>query len=204
MIDEMAEVREYLGGKKPTAPTEYRCIYLLARYFVYYEKMDEVAATRRILDWGRSVGYKFEIRVSRIVYHVIHKPLPLRDGTTVRISNTELDEIERRFRKPKMRLLALGLISYGKVMADETGVVDVSVLGLCDWLGLSRSSVIRWMDVMERDGFLVKIMQKKRSKRIRTPVTRIKLLVPLDPAGEHEVRENDVHSLAREFLSLPQ
>lgn len=196
MIDEMAEVRAYLAGKKPTARTEYRCIYLLARYYVYCCGMDEPTATNKILDWGRhEVGYEFSIRVSRVVYYAIHKPRPLRENVTVHINDNDIAEIKARFAKKKIRTFALGMLAYAKCAADEDGVFDVSIVGMADWLGLTLSSVRRWLPILEENGFIQKITQRKRKKKFRTPISKFKMLIPLVNEGAYEIRENDITDL---------
>lgn len=199
MIDEMAEVRAYLNGKKPTPQTQYRCAYLLARYYVA-QGMDERDATRAILRWGQSVGCWFNVQVSQIVYYAIHKPRPLRDGVVVYINDEDVSLIKALFHKPKIQTLALGLIAYAKAMADDEGVFDISIIGLADWLQLPRSSVNRWLDMMIDAGFVQKIFQKKRSKKIRTPSTRLQLLYPISLHGRYPVRENAVVELASELF----
>lgn len=197
MIDEMAEVRAYLAGKKPTARTEYRCIYLLARYYVYCCGMDEPTATTRILDWGRhEVGYEFSIRVSRVVYYAIHKPRPLREDVTVFINDNDIAEIKARFAKRKIRLLALGMLAYAKCTADENSVFDVSVVGMADWLGLTLSSVRRWLTILEECGFMQKITQRKRKKKFRTPISKFKILIPLVNEGQYAIRDNNIADIA--------
>lgn len=196
MIDEFAEVLEYLNGKRPTKKTEYRCIYLLARYCAELE-LDEQTATRLILHWGRhEVGYEFSIRVSHVVFYALAKPLPIRRGEKVMICQGELLDIKDRFRKPKMRLLALGLLAYAKAMADDNGVFDISIVGLNDWLGLNLSSTNRWLKVMEEEGFIERIPVRKRAKRMRTPITKMRMLMPYQLCGMYEISENDVFGLA--------
>ena len=203
MIDEMAEVREYLGGKAPARKLEYRCTYMLARYFVN-QGMDEQTATREILRWGRDVGFHFTVRVSRVVYYALIKPRPLTDGVVVYINEDDIAEIRSRFRKPKIRLLALGLIAYAKAHLAEPGLqpgtFDISVIGLCDWLGLNRASVYRWLEKMAEEGFLKQTFVRKREKRMFNPPSRFTLLIPLTNSGPYAVRENNVFDIADALL----
>lgn len=199
MIDEVEEVKEYLSGKDVGALYEYHAVYLMARYFLSIG-LDGIQTREKIFEWGSRCGHYIQCSVNRAIAHAKENKAQLRDGVTVYISDEDIHEINRRFDNHRIKFLALAMLAYGKIVADENGVCDISVVGLSGWLGMDYSSVRRWIKELIDYAYIENIPMQHRKSKKRKPVSRIKFLVPLKNEGRYVINGNNVAALANELF----
>lgn len=195
MIDEIAEVKDYINGKNVSSLYEYRAVYLMARYYLS-QGLNRFEVRDKIFEWGNRVGHFIRCNVNNAVSHASMNQKPLRSGVTTRISDDDIREINRHFDNRRVKWLALAVLAYGKAVADEHGECDISLVGLAEWLDLDYSSVRRWIKEMIDFSYIEKIDVPRRKSKKRNPVSRIRFLVPLRNIGEHIVEGNNIAALA--------
>lgn len=195
MIDEVAEVKDYLNGKHVSSLCEYRAIYLMARYFLA-EGLTGFEVRDKIFEWGNKHGHFIRCNVNNTISHAKQNQKPLRSDTVVYISDEDIRVINSHFDNRRVKWLALAVLTYGKAVADERGECDISLVGLAQWLDLDYSSVRRWIQEMIDFSYIEKIETQRRKSKKRNPVSRIRFLVPLKNEGQHKVEGNNIAALA--------
>lgn len=195
MIDEVAEVQDYLSGKHVSSLCEYRAIYLMARYFLA-EGLTGFEVRDKIFEWGNKHGHFIRCNVNKTISHAKQNTKPLRANTVVYISTDDIRLINSHFDNRRVKWLALAILAYGKAVADANGECDISLIGLAQWLDLDYSSVRRWVQEMIDFSYIEKIETQKRKSKKRNPVSRIRFLAPLVNEGEYRVIGNNIAALA--------
>lgn len=196
MLNEVKEANRYLEGKDIVQENLYRVCFTILKLY-HYQGMSKLSAREAIFEWATKNGIYIPYSVNSIIGYIWdYDKRRISECDSVRVSDEDIREINRRFDRKKTKLVALALLCYGKVYGDSKGEFSLSYAELSAWVGLGMSSV-RKIYVPELIGFnyIATVNGKgafhKHSKVLHQR-TRFKLLVPVKDEGEHIVTEDVV------------
>lgn len=208
MIDEVLEVREYLEKKKMLREDRRS----MAAYYIARWYAEEGYSFREIRDavfkWAKESGNYLVCDVNSIVDSAIKCKDRLTDTVVVKVSETDVNRIVKRFDGKNIRLVALGLLCYAKVHADSNGEFDLSLRPFSDWIGKDRGTIMRrWLPEIEaleyaerKNGVRKFNWRNKKSSRVGRAPTRMHMLVPIRNTGQYILNGNDIRGLYNEIF----
>ena len=200
MIDEVAEVKQYLDGNGlEDSRNHYRACYMITRYYkglglTKGEIFQEVTA------WIGKYGLKPKFSVVSCISAAYENDNELRDGATVRISGDDADRIRLYTRTKEDRRVALALLCCAKCYTEEDGSFVASASGLSSWLGMDVSNLRqRQLRHLLEFGFVERVYDdstlKGWKKNYYRRASRFRLLVPYDNTGQWALEHNDIRKL---------
>jgi len=208
MVDEVAEVKQFLDGKHLEHKRDYyRACYLITRF---YKKLghSEEQTFLEVAAWVRKYELKLDFSLAGCVAAAYANPYDLRCGTTVRISQQDAEYIRMYSTNKQDRRVALALLCCAKAYANERGEFNASSCALATWLGMDSANIrSRHIDRLDRLGYLKRIdrvdtMHGWQKNYWRTSY-RFKILVPYDLDGEWVLMHNDIQTLYEQVFGEP-
>nr|WP_297935275.1 hypothetical protein [uncultured Lachnoclostridium sp.] len=209
MINEVLLVEDLLNGKGVNERCMYQHCYLMSKYFLQ-QGLDPLTVKEKIFSWatGQNIFLDVtEINVNQIVYRAAHDKNRLRENTIVKISSHDLEEIKKRFDKPKTRKVALAFLCYAKAIANSDNEFNVSLLAFSNWLHLSYSSLrMTYLPELIFWGYLEKINASNKKiyawdSKAKSNMQRFKFLVNFKNVGEHQLVDNNIDVLYDECFN---
>lgn len=208
MIDEVAEVKQYLDGKwLDNKRSYYRACYMVTRYYKG-QGLDEEHIFLEVARWVRENGLKLEFSLAGCVASALSNPHELRSGTRVKISQEDADHIKFFSSNKQDRRVALALLCCAKVYANKDGEFGASSCTLAAWLGMDSANIrSRHIKRLEKLGYLKRIgrMDTMRgwAKNYWRTSSRFKILVPYSQDGQWELVDNDIQKLYEQVFDEP-
>lgn len=204
LINEILEVQEYLDGKNINKKCLYRTCFMLAKWYKQ-QGLSNVEIREKIFEWGKKYNIYIKYNVNSIIYQALEDKHRLRgDEAVVRISQSDIDEITRRFDSVPCRKTALGILCYAKVSADRDNEFNISALALSNWLHLYSSNMSsRYIKEMIDFEYIQKInstVTYSWDKNVKSNSLNLKILVPIENKGEHILVDNDIEGLFDEIF----
>lgn len=208
MIDEVAEVKEYLDGNKlDNKQIYYRACWMVAKY---YKKLglEESDCFIKVAEWVRKYDLKFNFSLAGCVASSYTNARDLRCGTTVRISQNDANTIRMYSINKQDRRVALALMCCAKAYAGEDGSFGASSCALASWLGVDDANVRgRIIPRLVKIGFAEKLesadTMRGWQKNYYRNAYRFRLKVPYDQDGEWELQRNDIRTLYEQVFMEP-
>lgn len=203
MIDEVAEVKQYIDGHNLDNPdNHYRAVYMMAKF---YRDMgfDRKTTFRKISEWVREYELTPPFSIMSAVVAGYNNENKLRCGTTVCISSEDILLISLHALNRTDKMVALALLCCAKAFADSKGVFVASVSALSSWTGLDRSNMLnRQIKRLEKAGYLKRFLSQSsmrgwKENYLRNK-SRFKILVDYDMDGEYKLVDNDIRRLYEE------
>lgn len=199
MINEILEVQEYLDGNNINKKCLYRTCFMLAKWYKQ-QGLSNVEIREKIFEWGKTYNIYIKYNVNSIIYQALEDKHRLRgDEAVVRISQSDIDEITRRFDSVPCRKTALGILCYAKVSADSDNEFNISALALSNWLHLDSGHMSgRYLKELMDFEYIKKVHNSSTfswDKNIKSTSLRLKLLVPFDNKGDYILANNDIEHL---------
>lgn len=204
MINEILEVQEYLDGKNINKKCLYRTCFMLAKWYKQ-QGLSNVEIREKIFEWGKTNNIYIKYNVNSIIYQALEDKHRLRgDEAVVRISQSDIDEITRRFDSASCRKTALGILCYAKVTADRDNEFNISALALSNWLNLNSGHMSgRYLKELLDFEYVEKVNNISTfswDKNVKSTSLRLKLLVPIENKGEYTLEENNIDKLYNEVF----
>lgn len=199
LINEILEVQEYLDGKNINKKCLYRTCFMLAKWYKQ-QGLSNVEIREKIFEWGKTYNIYIKYNVNSIIYQALEDKHRLRgDEAVVRISQSDIDEITRRFDSVPCRKTALGILCYAKVSADRDNEFNISALALSNWLNLNSGNLSAlYLKELNDFEYIQKIKNEKTyswDKNVKSNSLRMKLLVPIENKGDYILGNNDIEKL---------
>lgn len=208
MIDEVAEVKQYLDGKGlEDSQNYYRACYMITKY---YKKLglskDETFL--KTAEWVRHYNLTLSFSLISCVSAAYANETELRCGATVRISKADADCIRMYSRNRQDRRVALALMCCAKALAEKDGSFIASSGALASWLGMDACNMRgRYLRRLEEFGFMEKLKNNNRmhgwQKNYYRNALRFRLKVPVDEGGEWMLQYNDIRKLYEQVFGEP-
>lgn len=209
MINEVLLVEDLLSGKGVNERCMYQHCYLMSKYFLQ-QGLDPSKVREKIFSWATSQKIFLdvtEINVNQIVYRAAHDKNRLRENTIVKISSHDLEEIKKRFDRPKTRKVALALLCYAKAAANSDNEFVLSVLAFSNWLHISCNSVrTSYLPEIIFFGYLEKVSTPNKKiyawdSKAKSKAQKFKLLVDFKNVGEYQLIDNNIDVLYDECFN---
>lgn len=205
MINEVAEVQEYLKGEKIDKENLYRICYLLCKWYKQ-QGLSRIQIREALFAWGKEQNVYIQYNVNDIIDKVFEDKKPLKTGRTVKISTADIDEINRRFDNKKTKLVALAMLCYAKANADKDKEFSVSSVALGAWLGIHRSTIKRKHIKELADYDYLKIVQTPKNTFTweaseASKSCRYHMNVDLRNSGECVLQDNNITELYERAFS---
>lgn len=177
---------------------------MLAKWYKQ-QGLSNVEIREKIFEWGKKYNIYIKYNVNSIIYQALEDKHRLRgDEAVVRISQSDIDEITRRFDSVPCRKTALGILCYAKVSADRDNEFNISALALSNWLHLYSSNMSsRYIKEMIDFEYIQKInstVTYSWDKNVKSNSLNLKILVPIENKGEHILVDNDIEGLFDEIF----
>ena len=209
MIDERLVVLDLLDGVGINKNCIYGHCYLLAKYYLQVEGLNELDTRKKIFGWATKTKLYLntdEINVNQIIYKAQQDKTPLREKPILGISDVELRQIIIRFNKKKTRRIALAILCYAKAAGDKDGNFNISISGLANWLHCSRSSLYEHINILKEYRFIEKQakegQRKSWNKKTKSQQGAYRILIPLsEDAADHYLFSNDIDTLTEECFA---
>lgn len=204
MIDEVLEVKQYLAGDPVSERGRYRAAYQLARWYTQ-EGYDFKTTRNKIFEWARATNNYLKYNVNDIVTAARNHNERLKDNVTVRISESDVNEIVRLFDNMNTRKLALALLCYAKVYANKDGEFSVSMSAISEWIGVVKQNVsqrhlpelvtLEYIERVSDNSPVAYWHRKKKNYTHKYKTTRLRINASLYNAGKFELHDNDIDKL---------
>lgn len=203
MINEVLEVEEYLAGKNISKKCLYRICYMLAKW--YKQKgMSHIEIRQAIFDWGKKHGVYITYNLNSIIYQALADKHRLRGKTEVWISESDIEEITKRFDSKNCRKLALAILCIAKVSADNENSFSAPVTALSNWVQIDAGSCSkRYLPEMIDFGYISKLDSEKVYSwkgKAKSTSSQFTILVPIDGCKGHLLKENNISGLYDEIF----
>lgn len=209
MVDEVYEVKEYLGGKRVSERGRYRAAFFVARW--YTQEGFGIKETRnKVFEWAKSSGNYLKYNVNDIVSGARECKDRLKDNVIVRVSESDVNGIVKLFDNQKSRRLALALLCYAKAHANRDGEFDISASALAEWVGLSRTSIssrylpelidLEYIEKVEPDTPVMRWHHEQQYKTSKYRPLRLRINASLYNAGKYQLVHNDIDKLFDEIF----
>lgn len=177
---------------------------MLAKWYKQ-QGLSNVEIREKIFEWGKTYNIYIKYNVNSIIYQALEDKHRLRgDEAVVRISQSDIDEITRRFDSAPCRKTALGILCYAKVTADRDNEFNISALALSNWLNLNSGHMSgRYLKELLDFEYVEKVNNISTfswDKNVKSTSLRLKLLVPIENKGEYTLEENNIDKLYNEVF----
>ncbi len=137
MLNERNEVNALLKGERVNKKYTYRSCYLLAKHFKELG-CDLLRTREEIFNWANKYKIKITDDLNSIIQRAFKDKRSLVDNIEIKLSDSEIKEILRRFDTYNSRLTAFAILCFAKKYADNQGNFYMSLIGLSNWIGIDR------------------------------------------------------------------
>lgn len=207
MIDEVAEVKQYLDGKwLDNEQNYYRACYMITKF---YRKLglNKNETFLKAAEWVRKYNLTLSFSLIGCVNAAYNNDTDLRCGTTVSISRADAECIRMYSRNKQDRRVALALMCCAKAFAGDDGSFVASSGALASWLDMDAGNMRRrQLKRLQDFGFIEKLRNddlRGWKKNYYRNALRFRLMVPYDTDGEWKLRHNDIRQLYEQVFDEP-
>lgn len=205
MINERAEVQQYLQGKNLHRDIEYRICLLLAKWFYEQGYKTEPEIREQLKKWAKENNFYFEVAMNPIATRVIEKDMKFLGGEDIYINTLDIELIKNNFDSYYEQITALGVLCYAKAYADEKGEFKLSQRSFSHWVGINKKTVTKYLKLLEKFKYIEKVESGAIKSWYQTTVivqlNTYKILVPHENCGEYELKDNDIELLYSELFT---
>lgn len=199
MINERAEVQQYLQGKNLHRDIEYRICLLLAKWFYEQGYKTEPEIRAQLKKWAIENNFYFDVSMKTVASRVIDEDMKLLGNDIVYINKSDIELIDNLFDTYYEKITALGILCYAKLYADDNGEFKLSKAAFNNWIKLNRKTTQKYIDELVKYKYIEKIEPIKTRSWYQTVVTstvgKFRILVPFENNGEFELVDNNIEDL---------
>lgn len=208
MIDEVAEVKQYLDGKRlEDKDNYYRACYMVTKYYKQLG-MTKSEIFAKVAEWVRQYGLTLSFPLMSCVSAAYSNENELRHCAAVKISQSDAECMKLYSRSKQDRRVALALMCCAKAYADADGAFTASVSAMASWLGMDASNVReRHIKHLIDFGFAERVSSEEGmrgwKKNYFHNAMRFRLKVPYSKSGKWAMQCNDIRALYEQVFGEP-
>lgn len=201
MINETLEVKEYLNGENINKDCLYRICYLLSKYCKENGIVDKLDIREFIFDWANLQKINISISLNNCITNAVNDKKRLTNNNFIYISETDIEEIKKRFDTKNSRLLSLSLLCYAKQFADSNNEFEISLASLSNWTGIIRQHISsRYIPELIDFRYISKVRSGSVKSftwdsSAKSKMNKYKILVPIENSGSNILCDNNIKEL---------
>lgn len=153
LFNEVEMVEEYLNGNKIPIRALDDCVFQIAKY--YKEKgYNKIETKKLILDWLEKYGLYF-LDINNNIDNAFLTKSKLIGDFNVRINQQDIDAINFAADFNVSKRVALFLLVYSKLHADDSGKFKIRIATMAEWVGIKRENIYaRHLSPLVEYGFM--------------------------------------------------
>ena len=207
MIDEIAEVEQYLGGNLTHSGSYYRACYMITKYYKQLG-LSRPEVFNKVAEWVRRYRLTLPFPLMGCVSAAFSNENELHHGSIVRISQADADCIRMYSRSKPDRRVALALMCCAKAYADRDGTFIASASALASWLGMDVANLReRQLKHLMSFGFVERLPNTEAmhgwKKNYYHNAMRFRLMAPYSKGGKWTLQANDIRGLYEQVFNEP-
>jgi hypothetical protein len=206
LLNERNEISALLKGERINKKYTYRSCYLLAKHFKSLG-LDNIQTRTEIFNWAKKYGIYISDDLNSIIQRAFSDKRDLAENIEIKINNSDIEEINKRFDKFNTKLTAFAMLCYAKKHTDKNGLFYISRIGLSNWLGIDQSNLSkRHIKELIDFGFLDKASDselkfiKRKNKHI-SKILAYKIKIPIINTGDYLVPDYNIRKEFEEILA---
>lgn len=195
----MIETQHYLNGENIVKSDLYRICYLLAKWYKE-QGLSQLEIRESIFKWANNLNLYLKFNLNDMIHKALSDDSRLKDNVVIRINESDIYEISRRFDNPKTKFVALAVLCYAKSYANRDKCFFISSVSLGAWLTIHGSNLKRkyikelidfeYLSIVDTPKNTYKWNSDEQSKN-----TKYKILVPIHNSGIFILEDNDIEKL---------
>lgn len=203
MFNDRLMVETYLNNKKINPKALGDIIHLLSKYYIKEEKMDCIQAKAKVLEWLDNNDLYFNGDLNKAVIDAGKDKKPLTEKMPIWISSEDIKIIKNTVYTKNGRKVALFLLCYAKMYADNDRIFSIRISTMAKWIGIDKSNLYgRYLKELIDFGY-VKPVEEKDSRILKYFQTQkerdyqLQFLHPLINCGGVEFKDYDIEALTK-------
>lgn len=187
-------VKTYLSGDKIPVRALDDCVYQIAKY-TKDSGMNEIETKKLILEWIKKNNLYFN-DINNNIDNAFKTKSKLKSNFKVFINREDIDKINFAADFKTGKKVALFLLIYAKIHANQNGEFKIRISTMSEWIGIAKSNLYnRYISSLIRYGFISQVEQKSYSKYLNQKRDEkrsyFKINHPLKNEGEFFIEKNE-------------
>lgn len=187
-------VKTYLSGDKIPVRALDDCIYQIAKY-TKDSGMNEIETKKLILEWMEKNNLYFN-DINNNIDNAFKTKSKLKSNFKIFINSEDIDKINFAADFKTGKKVALFLLIYAKIHANQNGEFKIRISTMSEWIGIAKSNLYnRYISSLIRYGFISQVEQKSYSKYLNQKRDEkrsyFKINHPLKNEGEFFIEKNE-------------
>lgn len=187
-------VKTYLSGDKIPVRALDDCVYQIAKY-TKDSGMNEIETKKLILEWIKKNNLYFN-DINNNIDNAFKTKSKLKSNFKVFINSEDIDKINFAADFKTGKKVALFLLIYAKIHANQNGEFKIRISTMSEWIGIAKSNLYnRYISSLIRYGFISQVEQKSYSKYLNQKRDEkrsyFKINHPLKNEGEFFIEKNE-------------
>lgn len=173
MFNEVEMVRSYLSGVNIPKRALDDCVFQISKY-TKENGMNEIDTKKEILEWLRNNNLHF-LDISNNIDNAFKTKAKLIGDFSVRINQTDIDKINFAADFQTSKRVALFILIYAKLHANDNGEFKIRVSTMSEWIGIDRANLYKrhitplitygFLENMEKSSYSKYLNQSRDEKR---------------------------------------
>lgn len=156
-------VKTYLSGDKIPVRALDDCVYQIAKY-TKDSGMNEIETKKLILEWMEKNNLYFN-DINNNIDNAFKTKSKLKSNFKIFINSEDIDKINFAADFKTGKKVALFLLIYAKIHANQNGEFKIRISTMSEWIGIAKSNLYnRYISSLIRYGFISQVEQKSYSK----------------------------------------
>lgn len=194
IFNEVDMVKTYLSGDKIPVRALDDCVYQIAKY-TKDSGMNEIETKKLILEWIKKNNLYFN-DINNNIDNAFKTKSKLKSNFKVFINSEDIDKINFAADFKTGKKVALFLLIYAKIHANQNGEFKIRISTMSEWIGIAKSNLYnRYISSLIRYGFISQVEQKSYSKYLNQKRDEkrsyFKINHPLKNEGEFFIEKNE-------------
>lgn len=199
MINEKVDAEMYLQGENLYRDIEYRICILLSKLF-YSRGLKSILEIREALKyWAKEKNFYLTVSMNSVAERVIKEDMQLQGQKPVRVNKSDIATIKDKFDTYEERLVALAVLCYAKVYADDDGQFTLSLSALSHWLTFQPKYLRKYLNRLIDLGYIELVSKGDVSSWYKTTVVvamdTYVIKVPYKNTGNISMSDNNIEQL---------
>ena len=187
-------VKTYLSGDKIPVRALDDCVYQIAKY-TKDSGMNEIETKKLILEWMKKNNLYFN-DINNNIDNAFKTKSKLKSNFKIFINSEDIDKINFAADFKTGKKVALFLLIYAKIHANQNGEFKIRISTMSEWIGIAKSNLYnRYISSLMRYGFISQVEQKSYSKYLNQKRDEkrsyFKINHPLKNEGEFFIEKNE-------------
>lgn len=187
-------VESYLDGEHIPERALDDCVFQIAKY-TKDKGLNEIETKKIILQWLKDNDLYF-VDINNNIDNAFKTKTKLIGDFHVEINEEDVDRINFSADFPTSKKVALFLLIYAKIHANENGEFKIRISTMAKWIGIDRANLYkRYINPLITYGFIELVEQKNYSKYLtqKREEKRGSFRIPyrLENKGEYVIESNE-------------